>query len=151
MQKKLVNGWVFFGALLSLNIAFSNDCQISDIQAADQNWQRMLNTNQVEKITSLYDQNATLLPTFDSQPLTTPEQKSQYFQELYKKGKVTVHFDQEFPTAFPGGGTSSGLYTFTITNADKTDYVPARFTFFYKKTAQGCQLIAHHSSALPKA
>jgi hypothetical protein len=48
-------------------------------------------------------------------------------------------------------GPAAGIYTFELTTAGKTDKVPARFTYVYKKQADGeYKIQVHHSSAMPE-
>lgn len=48
-------------------------------------------------------------------------------------------------------GIQAGDYTFTWIGADGPVEVDARFTFHFRREADGWKIVEHHSSAMPKA
>lgn len=57
-------------------------------------------------------------------------------------GSVRVHGDI---------GIQAGDYTFTWDGADGPVEVDARFTFHFRREADGWKIVEHHSSAMPSA
>ena len=150
MQRKLCLATLLFfsaGAYAANETCNTNE----DVKQADLQWQNQLSTQSAERMAALYETNAVLLATFENNPITTPEGRLQYFQDLFGSMKsLHVVFDKEILQVFPGGAVSSGLYTFKGMKEGKPTAVAARYTFVYEATPQGCQLIEHHSSVLPK-
>lgn len=139
-------------ALATLHTAAGEGCRtVQDVLQADKLWQTSMATQQANQVASLYATDAVLIATFENKPLTTSQERLAYFQHLIQSlPDIRVQYQQEIVQLLPGGAVSAGLYTFKGTKSGEQTEIPARFTFVYKTTPQGCQLIHHHSSQLPK-
>jgi uncharacterized protein (TIGR02246 family) len=151
MKKLLLSA--FSLTLLSSNVLWAaGTCNTEVVvKAADQLWQTTLATHDPQKVANLYQHDAVLLGTYENVPLLTEEQRVDYFKHLFAKiPDIQVKFDQVHVKLLKEDAISTGLYTFYGTQADgKKVSIPARYTFAYDSTAQGCELVMHHSSVLP--
>lgn len=126
-------------------------CTKNQVEEADSRWAKAIDSNQVQKVVNLYAPDAVLLATVENKPITTQEGRSAYFTQFfntYKNAHVTYTGDKHIQV-HNDSASSSGLYTFSGTKDGKAIEVPARYTFIYRATANGCELIKHHSSQLP--
>ena len=150
MKKQLLLGTIV--SLFVANTAFAaGACNTEEaVKAADKKWQDTLAMHDPAKMADLYQHDAILLGTYENIPLVTKEQRTEYFKQLFAKlPSVRVEFDKTYVKLLKDDAISSGLYTFVDTANSKDQRYPARFTFAYDSTANGCELIMHHSSALP--
>ena len=145
---------IFFTAIIvsaiTIGQAFANCNTSTEIKTADQAWATALATHNPQTAANQYAKNAVLLATYENNPITTAAGKKAYFTSLFQTlPQLQVQYDKEIIYTFPGGAVSSGLYTFSGVQKGKSVNIPARFTFVYEATANGCLLVAQHSSALP--
>lgn len=124
----------------------------NEVKEAFQTWQKSLSGGKAENVVALYDTDAILLATLENNPITTQEQRTQYFQGLVKKPEMAVAVQQEDIRALDENtAIVSGVYTFSFKDSDKKTEIPARYSFVYEKNSDGRWLIEnHHSSMLPK-
>jgi hypothetical protein len=109
-----------------------------------------INSGKPQAVVDLYPENGILVPTYDNVILTTNEQRLNYFENLNKKVKnIKVNFQEKHVQLIPGAAVSSGIYTFSGEQLGTPVTMPARYTFVYQDTSNGCQLITHHSSDMP--
>ncbi|MCE0461047.1 MULTISPECIES: SgcJ/EcaC family oxidoreductase [Pseudomonas] len=114
-------------------------------------WNATLKTGSASAMTSLYAPDAMLQPTLSNKVRTTPAEIQDYFDHfLMGKPVGTINF-REIHRLGPDAAMDSGVYTFTLTNADgsKKD-VQARYTFLYERLDGQWKIINHHSSAMPE-
>jgi uncharacterized protein (TIGR02246 family) len=133
--------------------ALASDAALkTEVQGAFQTWQKSLSGKDAQKVVALYDQDAVLLATLHNDPITTQEQRTQYFEGLVKKPDMAVTIQQEDVRVLDENtAIISGVYTFSFKDAEKTAHIPARYSFVYEKNSAGQWLIEnHHSSMLPK-
>lgn len=124
----------------------------AEIHAALMKWISALGSGQGEKpVAALYARNAILLATFAPKPLTTPTAIAAYFRQLTAKPGLAAQVQSEKIDLFGGGGADTGLYTFRYREGGREVSVPARFTFVWRRTAQGWLIVSHHSSLVPSA
>ena len=111
-------------------------------------WNQALQTGDPDKVVACYAGDAILLPTVSAQVRHNHDEIRDYFVHFLAKkpyGRIT----EQNIRIFDNIAINSGLYTFTLTeNGAQTD-VAARFTFVYRKDADGWSIIEHHSSILP--
>jgi uncharacterized protein (TIGR02246 family) len=124
----------------------------AEIRRCLDQWIEAINRGSINLVGALYEPDAVLLGTFAPQPLTTPEGRQEYFIRFKARTNMEATIDQCSIEAFGDDvGAASGLYTFSFegeTGAQET--VKARFTFVYRRFAQGSWLIVmHHSSVVP--
>lgn len=127
-------------------------CTKAEVEKADIRWAKAIDSNNVNRVVNLYAKKAVLVATVQTIPIITRQGRIAYFDKFfhtYKNAHVAYN-GNKYIQIFNGGAVSSGLYTFSgITHSKKTA-VKARYTFVYRSTLNGCELITHHSSAWPK-
>lgn len=126
-------------------------CTTEEVNKADARWAEAINSHEVVEVVNLYGPQAVLLATSDNKPITTKEGLTTYFTKFfttYKDVRVIYTGDKRIQV-MADGATSSGFYTFSGIKDGKPIEVPARYTFVYRATPTGCELIKHHSSQLP--
>lgn len=127
-------------------------CTKAEVEKADMRWANAVDSNNVNEVVDLYAKKAILLSTVQTAPIVTRQGRVAYFNKFfhtYKNAKVTYD-GNKYIQVFHGGAVSSGLYTFSGVKKDKATEVKARYSFVYLSTANGCELITHHSSEWPE-
>ena len=115
-----------------------------------QGWTEALGNGHDETtVTALYDNDATLLATFDPKPLETRDEIAGYFHKLTQNPELKATVQTETIDLFGNAAVASGLYTFSYKKDGRLVELPARYTFVYRKTPHGWAIVRHHSSALP--
>lgn len=127
-------------------------CTKIQVAAADARWAKAIDSNEVKQTVNLYASQAVLLATIKNKPIVTQQGRVIYFTQFFRNyPQVKVHYTGEkYIQIFGDGAVSSGLYTFSWQKDHKQFEVPARYTFVYRATPNGCELITHHSSKLPE-
>jgi len=109
-------------------------------------WALVFNGGDLDALTALYADGATLLGT--SSPLL--------YEGLapirsYFSGRSDVELRALSPQVVgPGAVLIAGFYDFFRPRVERTNRYPARFTFLVVKTGDGWRIRHHHSSALPE-
>ncbi len=137
--------WAFFGSIFA-------HCSKAQVEAADLRWAKAIDSNRIDTVVNLYAPQAVLLATVKDAPIVSRQERINYFKHFfkaYKKAKV-VYLGKRYVQVFNGGAVSSGLYIFSGVKNGKMTEVPARYSFVYRATDRGCELITHHSSQLPE-
>lgn len=120
----------------------------SEISDQFEKWNTALLTGNPDKVVACYAEDAILLPTVSAKVRHDHEEIRDYFVHFLAK-KPDGRIDEQNIRMFNDIAINSGLYTFAVTENDQRKDVAARFTFVYRKNAQGWQIIEHHSSVLP--
>ncbi|AOE60522.1 SgcJ/EcaC family oxidoreductase [Pseudomonas corrugata] len=122
-----------------------------EIAALFDQWNKTLQTGNASAMTSLYAPDAILQPTLSNKVRTTPAQIQDYFEHFLAGKPVGQINYREIRHLGPDAAMDSGVYTFTLTNADgsKKD-VQARYTYLYERLNGQWKIINHHSSAMPE-
>lgn len=114
-------------------------------------WNDALQTGDVNAVTDLYAPNAVLQPTVSNKVRNTPDQIKDYFEHflpLKPLGKINY---REIRQLGSNVAMDSGVYTFTLNEADgKVRHVQARYTFVYELVDGQWKILNHHSSAMPE-
>lgn len=127
-------------------------CTKAEVEKADNRWAHAIDSNNVNRVVDLYAKTAVLVSTVQTLPIVTRQGRVAYFDKFfhtYKNMHVT-YSGNKYIQVFNGGAVSSGLYTFSGIKHDKKTDVKARYTFVYRATPNGCELITHHSSEWPE-
>ncbi len=138
--------------LLSFFSSIFATCTKAEVEKADMRWAKAMDSNNVNKVVDLYAKTAVLVSTVQTPPIVTRQGRIAYFNKFfhtYKNAHVT-YTDNKYIQVFNGGAVSSGLYTFSGIKHGKETDVKARYTFVYRATPNGCELITHHSSEWPE-
>lgn len=120
----------------------------SEISDQFEKWNSALLTEDPDQVVACYAEDAILLPTVSAQVRHDHDEIRDYFVHFLTK-KPEGRIDEQNIRIFNDIAINSGRYTFAVTENDQRADVAARFTFVYRKDAQGWQIIEHHSSVLP--
>ena len=114
-------------------------------------WNSTLQTGNVQKVVDVYAPGAVLQPTVSNQVRTTPAQIKDYFEHFMALKPVGQINYREIRQLGSNVAMDSGVYTFTLTEADgKIRHVQARYTFVYEQVGGQWKILNHHSSAMPE-
>jgi len=123
----------------------------AEVNAAFSNWRKALSSGKAENVVNLYAKDAILLATLAAKPLTTQEQRTEYFTKLTAKTKLTATVNEEHVKLLDEhNAVISGLYTFRFEEAGKTIEIPARYSFVFEKENGQWMIVEHHSSKVPQ-
>lgn len=117
-----------------------------EIVAQFDRWNAMLKTGDADKVVSMYEDDAVLLPTLSNTPRLTREAKRDYFTQflaLQPEGRI----DSQTVRIGCNTAVATGLYTFKFGNGTETE---ARYTYTYSWNGKDWRITSHHSSALPE-
>ncbi|MGD9235997.1 MAG: DUF4440 domain-containing protein [Desulfobacterales bacterium] len=117
-----------------------------------QTWIERVNAGDLEGALEMYDDSATLLPTFSPQPAITKAAIRAYFESLASKPGLKVRLHPETLNAYRAGEAFeciSGHYTFSYEAEGKIQSFAARFTFVIN-AVKDQPIIHHHSSQVPQ-
>lgn len=109
-------------------------------------WNEALKSGDAERVSRCYTEDAVLLPTVSNVPRLSRSEIEDYFKQFLQK-KPLGKIEQRNVKLGCNMIVDTGVYTFCIIDAGKTEYVPARYTFVYENR-DGEWLIAHHHSSL---
>ncbi|MDR2007458.1 MAG: hypothetical protein LBQ34_00605 [Alphaproteobacteria bacterium] len=113
--------------------------------------QSVASLNPTTAATATYSQNATLMGTVAGDSVSNIVGRENYFKHFIGTNKsMGVAWNTINVVNYEGSSVASGLYTFSITNAEgQTSSIQARYTFALETAAGSCKIIEHHSSAIP--
>jgi uncharacterized protein (TIGR02246 family) len=112
-------------------------------------WNDSLQTLDPNKVAANYAPDAVLLPTVSNTPRTTPAAIKAYFVDFLKKHPVGT-INQRTIRIGCDWASDTGLYTFKLTDGNKTSSVEARYSFVYEEINGQWLIVHHHSSAMPQ-
>ena len=122
-----------------------------EIAALFDRWNAALQTGSAAAVTGLYAPDAILQPTVSNKVRNTPAQIQDYFEHFLAGKPVGQINYREIRHLGPDAAMDSGVYTFTLTQADGSKReVQARYTFLYERLDGQWKIINHHSSAMPE-
>lgn len=114
-------------------------------------WNNALQTGNVSTVVALYAAGAVLQPTVSNQVRTTPDQIKDYFDHFLALKPVGQINYREIRQLGTNVAMDSGVYTFTLTEANgQVRHVQARYTFVYEQVGGQWKILNHHSSAMPE-
>ena len=117
-----------------------------------QTWMESVNAGDIEGVLELYDESATLLPTFSPQQAAGKAAIRDYFENLAAKGSISVELHADSICAHQIGNTAEcvcGHYTFSYEVDGKIQSFASRFTFVIDANNDH-PIIHHHSSQIPQ-
>ena len=112
-------------------------------------WLTGVNAGNLDEVVALYDDEAILLPTFSKNILSDHYSILGYFEELARKGEVSVSLVENTLTCQKFDAkveVISGFYDWYF--ADEERIVKARFTYI-TDVAKSSPILHHHSSLVP--
>ena len=123
------------------------------MNAVLQTWIERVNAGDLEGVLEMYDDSATLLPTFSPQQATTKAAIRAYFENLAAKATLKVQLHPETLNEYRAGEAFvcvSGNYTFSYEAEGKIQSFASRFTFVIN-AVKDHPIIHHHSSQVPQS
>jgi uncharacterized protein (TIGR02246 family) len=119
----------------------------NDVVALFDSWNAALATLNPDTVTTLYAEDAVLLPTVSNQVRHNHTEIRDYFVSFLQKSPQGVIDESNVRILSDTHATNSGVYTFTFGDDSS---VTARFSYLYVATADGWKILQHHSSAMPE-
>ena len=119
----------------------------NDVVALFDSWNAALATLNPDTVTTLYAEDAVLLPTVSNQVRHNHTEIRDYFVSFLQKSPQGVIDESNVHILSDTHATNSGVYTFTFGDGSS---VTARFSYLYVATADGWKILQHHSSAMPE-
>lgn len=128
-----------------------NSKEEAEVNKAFAQWRAALSSGSAENVVKLYDKDAVLLATLAARPITTQEDRTEYFTKLTSKPKLTATVDEEnIKLLDADNAVVSGLYTFSYEDQGNKVEIPARYSFVYAKNKGKWMIVEHHSSKVPQ-
>lgn len=118
----------------------------SEILALFDQWNAALQAGDAARMTELYAHDAILLPTLSNKVRHNHAEIRDYF-EWFMPQRASGVVDEANVRVFGDFALNSGRYTFTFADGSSA---AARFTYVYRRTADGWRIIEHHSSRMPE-
>lgn len=116
-------------------------------------WLEAVNQTDLEKILSLYDESAMLIPTFSNKVLSTPDKIQDYFKKLGTREELSVALHEKtlrIQTLVENQlFTLNGIYNWRFKVDDEVLNFEARFSFIIDLSKSN-PIIHHHSSQVPR-
>lgn len=115
-------------------------------------WAGLVNDGRVDDVVALYDDEATLMPTFSPHSLRSRADITDYFTRLASREALEVELHAEtFTSAELADGLFglSGIYSFHFKVDGTSLTFPARFTFVIDLEREA-PILHHHSSQIPR-
>ncbi len=116
----------------------------SDILSLFEEWNAALQTGEPEKVASLYDSDAILLPTVSNKIRHSPAEIADYFAHFLSNSPQGTT-DEAIVRIFGKIAINSGIYTFAFADGSA---MKARFTFVYRWNGTRWMIVEHHSSQI---
>ena len=117
-----------------------------------QEWMKGINTADVEKLLSLYNDEAVLIPTFSNRLLDTKEKIKDYFEKVGSKEQLSIALhDNTVITQEIGKDlfSVSGIYNWRFDIDGELFNFEARFSYIFDLTKEK-PILHHHSSQIPR-
>jgi uncharacterized protein (TIGR02246 family) len=118
-----------------------------DIVQLFANWNAALATGDPDQVTSLYADNAVLLPTVSNQVRHNHAEIRDYFVHFLAKQPQGVIDEANTRQLADDLASNAGVYTFTFGDGSQ---VTARFSYLYQRVGGDWKILEHHSSAMPE-
>ena len=115
-------------------------------------WLDAVNSGDLDRVLSLYAEEAVLVPTFSISIMTTPSGIRDYFTGISRNGKVSVRLDADSLVVQDlGSGLYSlgGRYTWGFQTEGPPRQVRARFSYVVDSLRKR-PILKPHSSELPE-
>jgi uncharacterized protein (TIGR02246 family) len=126
-----------------------------DIKQIAQNffllWNDTLQSNDPQKVTALYSNQATFLPTLCKDFRNGKKDVQEYFKYFLKEKPFGRIIDERVQLLCADCFIHSGKYNFRVGSSNNRKIIQARFTFVWqKKDNQKWKIVHHHSSLKPE-
>jgi hypothetical protein len=111
-----------------------------------------VNEGDVEKLLSLYDNQAVLIPTFSNRLLNTPEKLRNYFEKLGNREDLSIALHEKTLITQELGNqifSLSGIYNWRFAVDGELLNFEARFSYLIDLSKPN-PILHHHSSQIPR-
>ncbi|QKF74461.1 hypothetical protein AFAEC_a0015 (plasmid) [Aliarcobacter faecis] len=115
-------------------------------------WMQEVNEGDVEKLLSLYDNQAVLIPTFSNRLLNTPEKLRNYFEKLGNREDLSIALHEKTLITQELGNqifSLSGIYNWRFAVDGELLNFEARFSYLIDLSKPN-PILHHHSSQIPR-
>ncbi len=115
-------------------------------------WMQAVNEGDVEKLLSLYDNQAVLIPTFSNRLLNTPEKLRNYFEKLGNREDLSIALHGKTLITQELGNqifSLSGIYNWRFAVDGELLNFEARFSYLIDLSKPN-PILHHHSSQIPR-
>ena len=115
-------------------------------------WMQAVNEGDVEKLLSLYDNQAVLIPTFSNRLLNTPEKLRNYFEKLGNREDLSIALHEKTLITQELGNqifSLSGIYNWRFAVDEELLNFEARFSYLIDLSKPN-PILHHHSSQIPR-
>ena len=115
-------------------------------------WMQAINSSDVDKLLSLYDSSAILIPTFSNKVLNTPEKLRNYFETLGNREELSIALHEntlKMQELKDNYYTINGIYNWRFKVEDEILNFEARFSYLVD-TSSSTPILHHHSSQVPR-
>ncbi len=123
-----------------------SNMNIHAVAALFDEWNSALQAGDPQKLATLYEDDAILLPTMSKQVRHNTIEIRDYFYHFCAGGPVGK-IDESNVRTFGQLAINSGVYTFTYADGSA---LQARFTFVYRWNGRRWMIVEHHSSQMPE-
>jgi hypothetical protein len=117
-----------------------------------QKWMHGINDGVLDKVTSLYNTESILIPTFSNTVLKNPAAIRNYFERLASREDLSVSLHEKTLTTQNLGNhitILSGVYRWQFKIEDELMVFQARFTYCLNLSLSA-PILHHHSSQIPR-
>ena len=115
-------------------------------------WMQAVNEGDIEKLLSLYDNKAVLIPTFSNRLLNTPEKLRDYFEKLGNREDLSIALHEKTLIIQELGNefySLSGIYNWRFAVDGELLNFEARFSYVLDLSKPN-PILHHHSSQIPR-
>ena len=115
-------------------------------------WMALVNNGDLDGVSSLYDPNAVLIPTFSNRLLNTPQAIRDYFERLCNREDLSIALHEKTVTTRSlndGLHTLCGIYCWRFAIDEEMLNFEARFSYLLN-LAVPAPILLHHSSQIPR-
>lgn len=115
-------------------------------------WVEAVNQGDINKLISLYDNSAVLIPTFSNRILDTPEKIRDYFQKLGSREDLSITLHESalsIQSLTDKLYTINGIYNWRFKIDGEVLNFEARFSYIVN-LEMASPIIHHHSSQVPR-
>ncbi|MCT7908568.1 DUF4440 domain-containing protein [Arcobacter lacus] len=115
-------------------------------------WMQSVNNGNVEKLLSLYDQDAVLIPTFSNRLLNTPDKLKNYFEKLGSREELSIALHEKtliIQNLQNSISILSGIYNWRFAVDGELLNFEARFSYVIDLSKPN-PILHHHSSQIPR-
>ena len=113
-------------------------------------WAAAFNAHNLDKLAALYDTEAVLWGTLTPKLITSASDVRHYFERTFQgTPDIQVTFQETHVRSFGSIAISTGSYVLHLSIGGRPTTLPARFSFTYRRSAQGWLIVDHHASLVP--